>query len=286
MSTDTTVGVFCIKNEIDTIEDVLNETDCDHIFVWDDGSTDGTWELVQSHPKVDFKVCRSEVDKSSYIWRKPYPGRVWLLDKIKKEFNYRKERVWNVAYDGDYYFLNSPKEFCNSEYDSCAGWVINMVRHRAEGWSEEIDTYPNWNIKELLTYGYFIERRPFAWVVTDKLNFHRFPWPRSRGIQNPISPNCISRDSVFCLHYGKRSPNYHLHQYKDKTPPCCGSKDRSSVIENCRYYSHWKCLPWKGPESIDYFIKVWNELHKGFVHSEELLEFYRNKEKELRESIK
>ena len=43
-------GIMLVKNEVDIVGHTLKEAQkwCDKIFILDNGSTDGTWELVNS----------------------------------------------------------------------------------------------------------------------------------------------------------------------------------------------------------------------------------------------
>jgi hypothetical protein len=51
-------GLCIVKNEVDVLQESLNSAVnwCDHIYVFDNGSTDGTWELVKElakqHPEI------------------------------------------------------------------------------------------------------------------------------------------------------------------------------------------------------------------------------------------
>jgi glycosyltransferase involved in cell wall biosynthesis len=95
-----------IKNEADIIEQTLTAaaTWCDHIYIFDNGSEDGTWELVQKlaarHPQIVlFK-------------QDPKPFTDSLRAEIFSAYRHRSnEGDWWCRLDADEFYVDDPRVF-------------------------------------------------------------------------------------------------------------------------------------------------------------------------------
>ena len=99
-----------VKNEADVIEECLREaaTWADHIYVWDNGSEDGTWEIVQRlgselAPVVPWRqLATSHFDDS-------------LRQEIFAEFaDQASDGDWWVRLDADEFYVENPQVFLRS----------------------------------------------------------------------------------------------------------------------------------------------------------------------------
>lgn len=100
-------GICLIKNEADIIAYSLNRHSewADQIFVYDNGSTDGTWEIVLDLAKINPKIIPFKQEAK--------PFRDGLRSEI---FNAYKHLVsdgdwWCIRCDSDEFYLDDPRTF-------------------------------------------------------------------------------------------------------------------------------------------------------------------------------
>ena len=98
-------AIMLVKNEADIVECVIKDAEkwADRIFIMDNGSTDGTWEIVQSL-KNDIVVP----------WKQDFrPYSNGLRADVFNEF--RQEASdgdwWCFKLDADEFYYDNPKEF-------------------------------------------------------------------------------------------------------------------------------------------------------------------------------
>ena len=100
-------GISLIKNEIDIIEYSLKESSkwLDKIFVYDNGSTDGTWEMVNQIARSNDKVIPWKSEE------KPY--RDGLRADVYNEFKSigKAGDWWCFILDCDEIYIDNPREF-------------------------------------------------------------------------------------------------------------------------------------------------------------------------------
>lgn len=259
------VGILRVKDEADLLTDVLDNIadGVDEIYAYEDQSVDGTLEILKAHPKVTYiktytPEFTSEVQKTQHLER-----------EIKKRHpNYSTEEVWAALLAGDLWWeTHSPREAAqeamNRGHDCRSGVAINFARWK---WDTESDTWPNWepSIQELCKWCQIIEELPVVWKVANYTNWKRLPWPRSfkdRWVG-------VANDSVFLLHYGKRSPTYHQWKYQDGKRYGYPRDTVKSDWDSAEFaYKHGKSLGfweneryirWEGPQTITRLIELWN----------------------------
>lgn len=103
-----------IKNESDIIEQVLiRALDwCDYIYVFDNGSTDGTWEIVLELSKRHPEIVPYKQDNCSFS------------DSLRGQiFNFYREKFdkadWCCRLDADEIYADDPRSFLEKVPDSC-----------------------------------------------------------------------------------------------------------------------------------------------------------------------
>jgi len=95
-----------IKNEADIIVETLQaaSTWCDFIYVYDNGSTDGTWERVLNLSKVNSQIVTYKTDPTPFT------------DSLRGELFYRyranfREGDWLCRLDADEIYIDNPRIF-------------------------------------------------------------------------------------------------------------------------------------------------------------------------------
>lgn len=215
------IGTLDTKDDADLLPEVLDQAKgmFDAVYAYDDGSIDNTYEILKNHPVVSKLWHRdefSEEEHKRYIQHR----RGWPLEQVKKDFPYETEDIWVVRVEGDRFFMNQdPKEIVDrairANMDSRSGVMMDFRRHRADGWDEMSDTFPNWHCSLRKLQRWFIIEDihdVIAFKVEDHIDYgiNRYPRPWPRGTRkNDLNKHAITKDMAFFEHHGKRSPNYY-----------------------------------------------------------------------------
>src|SRR6478736_6686239 len=100
------LGLCLVKNEADIIRTSLRESRkwCDRIFVFDNGSTDATWDLVQEAAQIDPGVVAFRQDS------RPFDDalRAEIFNTFRSE---ACEGDWWCRLDADEFYIDDPREF-------------------------------------------------------------------------------------------------------------------------------------------------------------------------------
>ena len=120
-------SITVVKNEADIIQSTIKEALkwSDYIYVYDNGSDDGTWELVQQLASDRVIAWKSD-DK---------PFRESLRGEV---FNHFRERAqpgdWWCRLDGDeFYTVQCPRQFLEKVKPSVhVAWGIHIEYHITE----------------------------------------------------------------------------------------------------------------------------------------------------------
>jgi glycosyltransferase involved in cell wall biosynthesis len=108
-------AICLVKDEVDIIGETLREAQrwCDHIYIYDNGSTDGTWEQVQL-------ISKHSNGQIIIFKRSDVP----FHDKLRGEvFEYYRGNStigdWWSRLDADEMYIDDPREFLSSVHDEC-----------------------------------------------------------------------------------------------------------------------------------------------------------------------
>ncbi|MBR9803632.1 glycosyltransferase [bacterium] len=194
-------AMMIVKNESDIIEYSLNSSLnwCDHIYILDNGSTDGTWELVNSLSHQDSRVV-------------PYARFFGPYDNSLRSLMYSSFRKhsangdWWVRLDADEVYIDNPKEFLHAipSYCSCV-WSLHYQYYLTHKEIDIIDTDTHDSTPPKMTAStlprhfrvngsearFFKYRRRLSWPLSA-------PWPSHMGI--------VSRRRIRLKHFQYRSP--------------------------------------------------------------------------------
>jgi glycosyltransferase involved in cell wall biosynthesis len=99
-------GLCIVKNEADIIEQTLRAASrwCDHIYVFDNGSDDGTWELIQA--------LAGELPAVVPFKQDPLPFTDALRGQIFRAYKHRAEEGdWWCVLDADEFYIDDPRLF-------------------------------------------------------------------------------------------------------------------------------------------------------------------------------
>lgn len=184
-------AIMVIKDEVDIVRDSLLAAKqwADRIFVLDNGSTDGTWEIVRS--MADSQIVAYKQDTRPF-----YDG---IRAEVFNAFRHEAEDGdwWCFAFDADEFFIDNPRNFLEqvpSKYGLVALAALQYVitdKDVAEGNFgyanlRYVDTEP------IIEYQFFRYRKRFKWHA------NWFYFPLNAGV---LYPQYIALD-----HYKYRSP--------------------------------------------------------------------------------
>jgi glycosyltransferase involved in cell wall biosynthesis len=270
---------MCVKDEADLLPEVLPHVKAlvDNLYVYDDGSTDGTWDLIQD---VTYAI-QKESDATRLDIKRPHYHH--LLEKIKEDYDVDNEEVWAVITMGDRFFLNkTPRQIVEDAraggYDAVEGVQLDFLRHRMDPWTEENDDWPNYSVSLRHQCRWFRvdERCIVAFRVTSDLSYleAKYPWPKGlKNVQHKEdADNTLSLDIPYLEHQGRRSPKAAMWRYGTGSRPISKKFiDRwdlstfESTAQALRlHYQNYRLFPWLGLSSLETLVEWWNvpEFHK------------------------
>lgn len=187
-------SIMLVKNEADIVAHTLREATewSDAIYVYDNGSTDGTWEIVQR--MADSRIIPFKQDD------KPFQD--WLRCEAFENFRSRsRPGDWWCRLDGDEIYLDNARTFLRA-----------LKRHEMAVWNISIDYYLTSDDLTCVNFSAPIEtwltRLRHYRISHSELRFFRYrdglqwsppsPWPRHTGP--------VARRRIRLRHYKYRSP--------------------------------------------------------------------------------
>lgn len=198
-------AILLVKDEADIIGTVLESASewADGIFILDNGSTDGTWELVQSMKNETVRPWRRELG----------PYRRSIRADLFNEFRGRASRGdWWCNMDSDEFYVDDPREF-----------LSNVPRRYHVVYKKSIDyRLAHEDVKENEFTGRFEEDRhilryvePNCWTETRFFRHRdRLRWESSgRGASDlPHHIGLHYPKPILARHYQYRSPDQIQHR--------------------------------------------------------------------------
>lgn len=244
-------AISLIRDEADIVAQVLRDaaTWCDHIYVYDTGSTDGSWEIVQ-------ELAR---DLKQIV---PYKREnVWFDDGLGSVvFNhYRSEAEdgdWFVRLNADEFYPVRPNHFIKERLRQIESIIYNQVYEfkltfeEVEGYSSEASIIADRQrpIQERrrffipLRYSeprLFRYRRGMCWLPT---------------LPGPFNSGFVARERIPVQHYPHRDPiqmrrRFHLRNIMR----------RDIRLRNPSAIAHWDITNWEEElvKSADERLMLW-----------------------------
>ena len=214
--------MYC-KNEIDILPYTLPEAlkHVDSMFISDDGSIDGSWELIQY-----FK--QKYPDKIEYIRQEPSEfdqgQRSALLIEIQKR--YKAENTWVQVIESDVFLHTTDLRTLISttcRNDISVDWCFMNATRR--DWIGVHEFYPHWpeDIRVIMPLFHKMETLLYTYRPLPGLYFEQTwrPAPKGFGVyyaqHEPYSRRRRSLDTrgrtPLALHYGYRGPTHMLTKW-------------------------------------------------------------------------
>lgn len=238
------LNAICImKNEADIVIETLKNAlvFCDNIYVFDNGSDDGTWELVnalaQKEPRL-IMVCQS-----NEVYRNQFRNRVY--NQFYQQFS---QEDWWYILDADEILAEDPREKLSKAFKK--GYQAMDVWQAQFYFTEkDLENYPkedkNAFISQRRKY-YRINWREARFFLNDPNQY----WPEDASGRIPKRCKRNAPFAPICKHYAERTPEqiamrnkirranpYSFLHVKNKD-----AKDWLKQSHNCRYYESDKKL--------------------------------------------
>lgn len=192
-------AICIIKNEVDIILETLNNAlnFCDTIYVFDNGSTDGSWELICEKARIDSRiVIAAHTDE---IYRNQFRNRVYNMFHHK----YSTSDWWYIL-DADEMLTEDPRPMLVK--------AVQRKKNQMRVWQAQFYFTDNDLAvydKEDKTVNVSVRRRYYRINWREPRFFRNSPsksWPE--GISGKVPPFCqdLYRPSPICRHYAERTP--------------------------------------------------------------------------------
>jgi hypothetical protein len=267
------VGIMLAKDEADILPEVLEDLTgrFDALYAYEDGSIDDTRKILKSSPVVTYLMTKDDDVGRLPIKR---PMHHHLLEKIKEDYRGCGEPVWVVISEADRFFLNKyPRQIAEEAQaagcTSVSAVQLDFLRHRADPWTRENDTFPDYpkSLREICKWFKFDEKCVIAYLLTEDISYleAKYPWPRgahSKMMYPQDEP--MTREVPFVEHQGRRSPNAFKWRIESGSRPLSSkTKLPSTSFEDIqsrlkKWYDQYKLCPWVNVDSLDQFL-IMNE---------------------------
>lgn len=115
-------ALMLVRDEADIVEQCLTSasTWCDAIYVYDTGSTDGTWELVLAAARQN--SCVVPVGREAVYYTEGLRG--FLFNQVR---NRATDGDWFVRLDADEFYPILPPNFVKERLRSCESLICNQT---------------------------------------------------------------------------------------------------------------------------------------------------------------
>jgi glycosyltransferase involved in cell wall biosynthesis len=251
-------GICLIKNEVDIIEACLKEYSnwVDKIIIYDNGSTDGTWELVQELAKSNDKIIPWKSEARPY-----HDG---LRSYAFNEFRHLSSEGdwWCVKMDSDEFYIDNPREFL----PKVSKWhnAVTSMHFEYKLTHEDVAEFNFMNRfpedRECLKY--------YAKKVTSETRFVRYfdrlVWPDTHAF--PLGSNLYSPLKIRIQHYQYRSPKQIDERLKVR---------RQATRDGYKHFKRDDVEDWK--EKLEYrknLIKESPEFEIGYISDPNIIPWY------------
>jgi len=229
-------AVLPVRDEDDIIAQCLENalTWCDAIYIYDTGSVDNTWQIVQEFAGQDSRIIPFK--KESIIYRDGIRAFVF------SEFRHRaKEGDWFVRLDADEFYHISPPEFVRSKVKSYETCIYNQTyefRYTTEdlmNWESGCETLADRQQPIDTRRRYYIpleysEPRMFRYRNT-------MQWSPSNSF--PYNAGFVARQRIPIKHYPHRDPIQLQKRCKLR------SVIADPKLTGNEHSTHWRIAEWQ-----------------------------------------
>lgn len=232
-------GIVLVKNEADVIESMLLSAKewCDKILVFDNGSTDGTWDIVKRLAQDCPSVCPYTSDGR--------PFRNGLRSLMFNDFRHElgPDDWWCLRLDADEFYYDNPREFLSQiprRFRTVCKASIDYVLTKED---VETQTFEGDFAKDRNKIRHYL---PQTWCELRFVrNSRRLHWTIKDKMPSPLGP--IYPRQIRVQHYQFRSPQQMARRYEVR---------QKAKSDGCGSFHHEKGSSWQDylqtPEGLRY----------------------------------
>jgi hypothetical protein len=162
-------GLCVVKNEVDVVKESLAAAIrwCDRIFVLDNGSDDGTWDVVQELSRASPRIV--------LVGRDARPFDSGIRDDIFRRFAQEaRAGDWWCILDADEFHVDDPREF------------LARVPSRFQCvWKQELTYY--FTEEDLARYRSDPDSYAERFPILERLRYYRSDWSEFRFFRHPAA---------------------------------------------------------------------------------------------------
>lgn len=249
-------AICIIKNEADIIVETIEHAlaFCDNIFVFDNGSTDGSYEKLLKKASQDSRVVI--VEHSDEVYRNQFRNRVY--NKLHDRFS---ADDWWYILDADEMLAEDPRPMLEL--------AAKKRKTQMRVWQAQF-YFTN---KDLENY----DTEDHSQNVSQRRRYYRINWREPRFFKNSptqkwpedisgkVPPFChkLYRPSPICRHYAERTPEqikqrreirlsnpYSFLHVKNKS-----DSDWLKNAQNCFFYTPGKKMRFPLVDRIEFYVR-------------------------------
>ncbi len=195
-------AICLIKNEADVIADCLRHAlgFCDRIFILDNGSTDGTWEIVNDlakrHEQIVIEAQITEVFRDG-------------MRSIAYNHHHHElsDQDWWLRLDADEFLVGDPRPVLKKanleQADFVSAWQLQFYYTDHD--------FKNWDVEKEELHTPITERRRFYSINWREYRFFRNQrdqaWEEDIAPQWPNGLTKVCSERIFNRHYSYRTPD-------------------------------------------------------------------------------
>jgi len=231
-------AILCVRDEDDVIEESLNGfiTWADEIHVFDSGSVDRTWEIVQ---EVALKEPRVRPVERREIWFSDQ-FRGYCFDRVRERFD---DDDWIARVDSDEFYHIPPPQFIKeyvSRYESCIYHQYYDFRLTV-GEAARLSSLSN--IEEERKYPVHLRRRFYTTGTYSEPRLCRYrsrmSWPSSHTF--PVNAGIVARARIPIRHYPNRDPHQMQKRVRLRSAMIGAGVNKGRFTE----VHHWRESDWR-----------------------------------------
>lgn len=231
-------GICVAKNEADILRHTLSAARewCDQIFCLDNGSTDGTWDLIQQIASQDRCIVAYKQDT------RPFNNsiRAQVFNAFRDQ---AQDGDWWCRLDADEIYVRSPREVLEEAKAFHVVWGLHLQYYFTDKDLERYNVHPDQYCSDLhpadrLRWYVANASEPRFFKYRKRLKWEDGAWPRHMGRVYPVR--------VLLRHYQYRTPSQIERRLDDRIKAMKHEGEGFSYITS----SDWR-----------FYVKQHRELH-------------------------
>lgn len=234
-------ALLCVRDEEDIIRECLAHLLlwADHIHIFDTGSTDGTWDVIQELAASERRIIPHLYEK---VWFNDAVTRAWLFEISRSSM---KDGDWVGRVDADEFYHELPRDFIERQLSANE----TAIYHQSFDFcftNLELQTWVD-NVAMEVDYLTPIESKLRFYIIREHAEPRffqyrsRMQWPSNAS--SPRQAGFVSRARIPVRHYPHRNP-IQMHKKCVIRSTMIQDRSNSSVWQSASTH-HWQAVDWR-----------------------------------------